>query len=260
MNMVAAGLSPFDLLAPEYDASFTESLLGRLLRDAVHRELQASFAAGHHVLDLGCGTGEDAISLAAGGVRVHGVDGSGAMIARSRGKASQLREAHAPTFEVVDLNAHALPAGPFDGALANFGVLNCIRDRQAFAARLAAVLRPEARVVFVVMGRYCPWEWAWYLLRGKPRTAFRRLSGKADFHGMRIDYPTPSELSRHFEPAFGMRRTAGIGFLLPPTFATDLIERNARFGRVLDAVDRRICGWPGVAMLSDHYLIEMERI
>jgi len=51
----------FDAVASGYDAAFTERTLGRMLRAAVRERLP--FAAGDRVLELGCGTGEDAIWL-----------------------------------------------------------------------------------------------------------------------------------------------------------------------------------------------------
>src|SRR5262249_40654142 len=49
-------------------------------------------------------------------------------------------------FERQDANALAV-RGTFDGAFANFGVLNCVADLGELAARLADRLRPGARLV-----------------------------------------------------------------------------------------------------------------
>ena len=68
--MTTASASAFDELAEVYDADFTNTLLGTLLRDAVWRRIDRLFAAGDRVLDLGCGTGADAVHLAERGVRV----------------------------------------------------------------------------------------------------------------------------------------------------------------------------------------------
>ena len=50
--MPAAAL---DALAPAYDARFTETALGRILRRAVWRWLDRAFAPGTSVLELSCG-------------------------------------------------------------------------------------------------------------------------------------------------------------------------------------------------------------
>ena len=60
----------FDLLAADYDRTWTNSGAGRLQRDAVWRHLLPLFHSGDWVLDLGCGTGEDAQHLSRLGIRV----------------------------------------------------------------------------------------------------------------------------------------------------------------------------------------------
>ena len=60
MNAHAA---PFDGLAADYDRSFTASAIGQRMRAAVWRRMDAAFGPGDHVLELNCGTGEDAVYL-----------------------------------------------------------------------------------------------------------------------------------------------------------------------------------------------------
>ncbi len=256
MMGITQDLPVFDPMASGYDASFSSTVLGRLLRDAVHQELRGTFAAGDRVLDLGCGTGEDALRFARQGVSVYGVDASERMVDRARAKASGL----GASFEAADLERDPLPKGPFDGAFSNFGVLNCIRDRRGFASRLADVLPPGAPAVFVVMGRFCPWEWIWYVARGRPRTAVRRLSGSAPFRGMEIHYATPASTSAEFSRSFRMRRAAGIGVLLPPSFAADFVERHPAVAGWVATLERRVRRRLAATILNDHFLIELKRI
>jgi len=54
----------FEGLAFEYDTRFTDGFIGRLLRNVVWRRLDVNFRPGSRILDLGCGTGEDAVYLA----------------------------------------------------------------------------------------------------------------------------------------------------------------------------------------------------
>ncbi|MGB2772026.1 MAG: methyltransferase domain-containing protein, partial [Anaerolineae bacterium] len=79
----------FDDSAATYDDAFTESTIGRLLRAAVWRRLDAQFRAGDRVLELNCGTGADAIHLAQRGVHVLATDVSEAMLAVTRRKVAQ---------------------------------------------------------------------------------------------------------------------------------------------------------------------------
>ncbi len=75
-------------MAESYDQTFTNTSLGRELRALVWERLSLLFTGGSHVLELNCGTGEDACWLAARGVLVTATDGSPRMLQRAEEKAS----------------------------------------------------------------------------------------------------------------------------------------------------------------------------
>ncbi len=77
----------FDRIASQYDALWTRSAIGRCQRDAVWRWLDPLIRSRDRILDLGCGTGEDALHMMKAGAEVCGIDASAAMvrIARERG-------------------------------------------------------------------------------------------------------------------------------------------------------------------------------
>src|SRR5438128_208539 len=76
----------FDRLADEYDALFTFSIVGRLQREVVWERALATFAPGSHILELNCGTAEDALFLARAGMKVTACDASSRMIMQARKK------------------------------------------------------------------------------------------------------------------------------------------------------------------------------
>ena len=71
----AAGAA-FDRIAQDYDQIFTNSLIGRAQRDAVWKVLTRTFRTNDKILELNCGTGEDAIFLAGNGISVIALDAS----------------------------------------------------------------------------------------------------------------------------------------------------------------------------------------
>jgi len=73
----------YDAIAADYDAQVRGDAW---MRRALHKYYARVFRPGQRVLDVGCGTGIDAIALARRGVHVVGVDGSAGMIARLRDK------------------------------------------------------------------------------------------------------------------------------------------------------------------------------
>ena len=278
---------PFDPVAGRYDAIFTHTRLGRWLREAVWERLDAAFQSGDHVLELGCGTGEDAVWLAQRGVRVLATDASPAMLDVARDKAESAGIGDRISFACLDIrywildikapSQHAMsniqyptsniqyPISRFDGAFSNFGALNCLPDRRPVAEALSRWIRPGGRVVLVVMGPLCPWEVVWHLAHGEVQTAFRRFRSGIEAHAgedttVRVWYPSPRRLRAEFAPHFRHLETAGIGALLPPSYLNHLVDRWPRLFEKLAAVDRRLghlFPWP---WLNDHYLSVFERV
>lgn len=274
MTLVAAA-HPFDAVAAGYDASFTDRPLGRWLRAIVWQRLEWAFEPGQHVLELGCGTGEDAVWLAGRGITVTATDASPVMLEMARRKAEAAGVGASVQTHLVDLTRLAPGSDAavaselsfqdmFDGALSNFGPLNCVEDRAALVAALAGLVRRGGRVVVVVMGPLCPWEIVWHLGQRQVRTAFRRFhSGRparvGDGGTVRVWYPSHRRLEREFAPHFKTLEIAGVGLLLPPSEMSRLVERAPRvFGR-LAAIDRRLAGTPPWRWLNDHYLMVLER-
>lgn len=266
----------FDAVAADYDTQFTHSILGRWLRPRVWARLATYFTAGQHVLELSCGTGEDAVWLAGRGVRVTATDGSAAMIAVTEAKVQaaglealvdaqqvSLQEVIGGYFthENPRLSASSASRSLFDGAFSNFGGLNTIPEWRPLAQALAAVVRPGGYLVLVPMGPVCPWEMAWYGLHGRLRTAFRRLSKQAiaTIGGTTIpvSYPAAGRLRRDFAPWFRHCHTESLGFWLPPTYLEHLVQRwPGLFGR-LNRLDRAAAGF--LRGWGDHYLTVFER-
>jgi SAM-dependent methyltransferase len=254
--------SPFEDLAASYDDTFTRSSIGRRMRAAVWRRLDAAFPSGARVLELGCGTGEDAVHLARSGVRVLATDPAEAMVRETRAKAERTGVAARVTTRALDagrLDDVELD-GPFDGAFSNFGALNCVEDLAPVSAGLSRHVRPGGRVLLCLMGRYVPWEWAWFLWRGDRRSAFRRLApGGTVWRGLGVSYPPLRELRRVFAPGFRFTGARAIGAFVPPSYVEATAARHPRLLAALDALERSVEAVPPLPSLADHVLLELER-
>ncbi|MBK9230285.1 MAG: methyltransferase domain-containing protein [Anaerolineae bacterium] len=276
----------FDDSAATYDDAFTESTIGRLLRAAVWRRLDAQFRAGDRVLELNCGTGADAIHLAQRGVHVLATDVSEAMLAVTRRKVAQagMEElVQVAKLDIADLAAwgsslrsetrdqrsqddDSSPSRdpisdlrpPVSGLLSNFGGLNCVADLAGVAQALAGLLKPGGRAILCIMGPLAPWEWAWYLRQGQAGKAFRRLRRDGvPWRGLTIRYPSIAALRRAFAPMFTVQRVSAIGALLPPSYVEPWAARHPALLARLNRIERRLeTAWP-LPWLADHYLIEM---
>jgi SAM-dependent methyltransferase len=249
-------------MAASYDATFTDSAVGRVLRRMVWQRMEHSFAGCRRVLELGCGTGEDALRLARGGAHVLATDASPQMlkVARHKALAAGCTERIELKCLAMEELGSALEGQTFDAVLSNFGAINCVRDLPAFTASLAARLPTGAKLLWVVMGRTVPWEWAWYLARGQWSKAWRRLAPQGlSWRGLTVSYPRPSSLKQVLEPWFTTDRVSPLGLTLPPSYAAAWLDRRPGTLALLTRLDGLAQRCAPLASLSDHYIIEATR-
>jgi ubiquinone/menaquinone biosynthesis C-methylase UbiE len=239
----------FDRQAPRYDEAWTNTQTGRLQRNAVWSQIDPLIRRGDRILDLGCGTGEDAFHLADLGGQVLGVDASPEMVrvARRRG-----------------INARLLPiegihifAVAFDLVLSNFGGLNCIRDLSALRATLGRLVRPGGHLALCLMSRFCLWESAYYAFRGQFRKAVRRWGGEATASGrLRIYYPSAKQVRTALSPDFTLIADVGVGVFVPPSFVG---ATPSRLLNILASWDTRMGASRIGRAIGDHRLFIFHR-
>jgi ubiquinone/menaquinone biosynthesis C-methylase UbiE len=198
-RMTPAIISPFEQIAPQYVALWSDTARGRAQRERVWREVDNLFHPGDQVLDLGCGAGDDAVHMASRGVNVLGIDSAPRMvqIARTRGVQARLMAMEELTSLGTEFD------GQFDGAMSNFGALNCVPDLQALGEVLARLVRPHGSFAVCVMSRFC-WRSDW-------RHAFRRWSGRTLWRGIDVYYRSGRSIARAFAPHFELQRRVSIG-------------------------------------------------
>jgi SAM-dependent methyltransferase len=136
--------SPPGPAGPDWSIGRYEEVDGDL-RPAAPRLVEAADVhAGHHVVDVGCGSGNASLAAAALGARVVGVDPAVRLleVARDRASAAHLG------IEFVPGSAAALPVddASADLVLSAFGVIFA-PDPRAAAAELARVRAPGGRIV-----------------------------------------------------------------------------------------------------------------
>jgi 2-polyprenyl-3-methyl-5-hydroxy-6-metoxy-1,4-benzoquinol methylase len=104
--------------------------------------------AGHRVLDVGCGMGDNAILLALAGAEVTAIDVSprSVEIAERRARASGLPVP--PRFVCAPIETADLPSGRFDVVWGDGILHHVIPELDAILTRLRVVARPGARFVF----------------------------------------------------------------------------------------------------------------
>lgn len=255
----------FDSVAADYDGPIGNNGLIQAMRQRLWRAVEGAVAPGGRLLDLGCGTGLDAVHFAGRGYAVVATDWSPQMILKTgqRVGARGLRERVA----VRQLGIHEigqLDAGSFDGIYSDLGPLNCTPRLDLVARDCTRLLAPGGALVVSVIGRTCPWEWGYYAARGHLRRARLRGTEYAVPVGLNertvwTRYYTPDQFAAPFLPYFALRDYAGMLLVAPPPYLIDLHTRLGRLGRALLRLDERIGRWPIARNAGDHFLMVLTK-
>ncbi len=224
-----------------------------------------TFQRGDHILELNCGTGEDALFLARNGVSVFACDASERMIQiasqRLHKETTDVRVQFQllPTERLREIESTTM----FDGAFSNFSGLNCVSDLKQTANDLTKLLPPGAPLLICLSTRFCISEMVWFLLHGEFRKAFRRCSGRstAKVGEFTVDvyYPTVRQLQKLFSPSFILQSITGIGVTVPPSYVESWIRKYPALLSLLRAIDKMISTRPGFRVVGDHVLLRFER-
>ncbi len=265
--------APFDAIAHNYDRQFTETAVGSLQRALVRtRTEQFMSKKGGTALELNCGTGTDALWLSSLGFQVLATDISEGMLAVTQAKIAQHQLQNSIQSARVDAGRLAESLKDtghintdFQLVFSNFGGINCLSllELQQLATDLTQISPEKATLAFVIMGRFCWWETAYFFLKGQFSKAFRRFSKQSvsasldEFTTVDTWYYAPSEISRIF-PAFRVVHTEAIGFWLPPSYLDPLMQRFPAVLSLLDQLEQ-LCRGRLFAQAADHYLIVMEK-
>jgi SAM-dependent methyltransferase len=179
-------------------------------------------------IDLGCGTGSNAIFLARHGFDVTGVDFASSAIAKARRRAE---EAGVPVeFVVDDLTSLRKVEGPFEFLL-DYGTMDDLvpQHRNLYTENVVRLSQPGSKYLL-----WChEWPARWY-----ERLLLPVCGGVA---------LEPGEARRRFDPYFEMERIAGtIEYdfsQFPPGFAAYLMTRKPMRG----------CSWSKFDGPRDYY-------
>lgn len=242
MSIPPESLQAFDRHSVGYARAWGAHPLARWMRVRVLAACADHLPPNGAILDIGCGPGLDAAALGAAGWDVTALDGSAGMVREASTRAR--RVLHLPMERLSELGE----AG-FDGALSNFGALNCVASIEGFGADLARLLRPGARAILVVMGPWCPAEDLALITRAR-RPFRRRRPVTLEGLPVAVRYLTTADLVRAL-PDFRLLHREALGALMAPPDLGGRVGRRARF-------EPYIAGLPLLRDAGDHQLLVFE--
>lgn len=257
-------ITEFDKAALTYDQDFTHTETGKGQRACVYSFLPE--LRDKQILEMNCGTGEDAVYFYHCGAKVTATDISRNMIQATLEKARK-ESAEIKAFYWDLSNPEDVFQGEhFDIAFSDFGGWNCLNGQQiqALGDRLHTLIKPGGKLIVVWMPSFCLWETFYFLLKRKPGPAFRRLGSKpavASVEGVSVltYYYSPGKLKRLL-PRFKTIKIRPVGLFLPPSYLTPFFFKHKWLIRILYFWEKVFNSFAIFSLLSDHAYIEMERL
>jgi ubiquinone/menaquinone biosynthesis C-methylase UbiE len=249
----------YDAIAAGYD----EQVRGDdWMRRKLHTSFSRVFRPGQRVLDVGCGTGIDAVYLARQGVSVVGIDASSEMIERLRQRVSVEPlhghiESHILEIEAIS----SLTEEPFDGIISAFASLNSLRDLEGFADDAARLVRPGGRMVLHMLNRFSLWEFLGCVWHGD-FSAARQVGaqGRRQFKigGQSVEHRVyfSMEAYNYFRTDFSLREVYGLGALRPPHTVRRLPKQLVT---ALERTDLRLGSLPLLRNAGRFFVLDLER-
>jgi ubiquinone/menaquinone biosynthesis C-methylase UbiE len=259
---------PFDHIATTYDSVFTRTAIGQLQRKHVWKYLEKIIPdlEGLEMLELNCGTGEDAIMFSDRGFNIIATDVSTEMLKVTQQKAEKYSMQNKISSQYLDLDSisEMLFDKKFDLIFSNFGGLNCINpdSLQKLLDKIPSMLNPNGRFVGVIMPKFCLWESLYYLAKFQFKRVFRRCTSKeviANLHGttLRTWYYSPSQVKEWASPNFEIIKTQPVGIALPPSYLDSFFVRKKKFLIALHKLEKKINHQSLYSGIADHYIIDL---
>lgn len=252
----------FDGVAKNYDQHILGNPINTWLRNVSVSMLKHLFKPGDVVLEVGCGTGTETLSLARNGITVLACDISGRMLevlerkAQREGVSDRIITLHCREDELVR-KVNALGFNQIDGAYSTYGAINTEPRLEDLFRGLHVLLKEHGILVLGVWNKYSLYEVLGYLLRGKPSLASARLRnpvpiGRSRFCVASNAYSVAS-LDKHLGRFFKLRSILGVVILLPPSNLIRYLPRGRWLG-FFKRLDLRLGRVFPFNRLGDHFL------
>lgn len=255
----------FDSVAKSYDENFLKTEIGQMQRKRVWNYLD-SILPGQtlNILELNCGTGEDAIWLAKKGHKVTATDISEKMLEVAKNKIIMSGVSEKIEIQKTDINklAEFEFDHPFDIVFSNFGGLNCLNQNELkqLSENLKKVLMPSGRFVSVIMPDFCFIESVYMLLKFRFSDILRRKKTQhVRLNGSMVNtyYYNPKYFYSFFKKDFNLINKIGVGFAIPPSYLNNFFKEKNYILKLMYSIENIFGNIFFASSVSDHFLIDL---
>lgn len=254
----------FDIAAPFYDKTFTHTTIGKAQRKQVYKHLETSIVQDKplHVLELNCGTGEDANYFNTLNHKVTATDISSKMIAVASKKFKN-KDIDFNQLDINELNDFNSKEN-FDLIFSNFGGFNCLSKTEIedFFVTAKNIINKKGKIILVIMPKQTLWEKIYFTFKGDFKKAIRRDSNeaiKANVDGVDVKtwYFNPKEILK-ISHGFSVKEIKPIGLFVPPSYLQSSFLGKKGMVSFLNILDT-LFGFSFLAKYADHYYIELQK-
>lgn len=259
----------FDVAAKTYDEDFTNSNIGKYLRQSVWGYLDKVLNNNQKldILELNCGTGADAVFFGSLGHNVIATDISEEMLAITKDRIidNKIQD----KVKIRQLDVTSLLASDFDKkfdlVFSNFGGLNCLNEKElrTLCEELEKLIKPDGRFISVIMPRVCLWESFYFLSKFQFDKVFRRnrsshLEVNLGGEIVLTWYFSPGEYMRIFNNNFRKIRFKPVGVFLPPSYTEPFFKNRLSTLNLLNSMESLVSQVPVLSYVSDHFLCDLQ--
>nr|WP_294774238.1 class I SAM-dependent methyltransferase [uncultured Flavobacterium sp.] len=253
----------FDQAAIHYDDTFTNTEIGKMQRALVYAELSKHLTSVKNILEINCGTGEDAIWFANQNFNITATDISPKMIevAKSKGYFENLN------FKIADINSIAsnFEGSTFDLLFSNFGGLNCLSEPELenFFSTVNSILAEKGKLALVIMPKNTLWERFYFLAKAQFSKMSRRkkagVIANVDGENITTYYYNPKDIVNLANANFETIAVKPIGFFVPPSYLEPFFKNKKGILKLLNRWEQGIKNGSSLSKYADHYLIILQK-
>lgn len=251
----------FDIAAKNYDNHFTYSEIGKMQRNLVYKNVAKQLKNCTKILEVNCGTGEDAVWLAKQKFQVTATDISEEMIKVAQTKITTGNL----NFKVLNLTNISQLNESFEVIFSNFGGFNCLHKPElvGFFNSATKTLSKNGKVILVIMPKNTLWEQFYFLCKWDKKNAFRRkkevVFANVDGEKVATYYYNPKEIVLLAGTNFKVVTVKPIGFFVPPSYLEPFFKNKKWLLKGLHFLENRIKNWSLLAKFADHYIITFQK-
>ncbi len=236
----------FDSASEEYDYTISHNYINTWIRKRSIGELVRIVKRNDVLLEIGCGTGAEAILISRHVAGIVATDVSERMleILRRKVRAKRLdRKILAARARASEIGAveNLLPHGKVRVAYSFNGALNCEPEVSKVSEQLATIMEENGYFVCSIRNTLClPEALSHSMVLQFDKMATRKNQptmvsvGGTDIPSY---YYSPARFTRFFQPYFRVRRIVGLPAFLPPAYLNDHYLRTGRAGTLLEKLE-----------------------